>query len=327
MSFLKSILTLLADGNFHSDREISQCLGISCKQIPQVLKNSLDPSINLDRLNDKFFRIIGGLELLNASSITNELGTLNQLLSHVKILMSIDSTNNYLLNKRMITKGNYAVFAEQQTAARGQFQRPWYSVFGKNIALSLLWSFSNLQNQLEGLTLIVGIAVVNALEEYGLKKIQLKWPNDIIYEGKKLAGILIESRLINTKRQKVVIGIGLNLYNPSTFFPINEQIVTSIFSISGLPPKRNVLAMLILKNLLQALKLYEAKGLNYFMSEWQRLDSFMDKLLLIQNKNDRVEGIGKGINSRGQLCVQVKNTLHYFNNGEISVKLNNLLNC
>ncbi len=322
MSFLKPTLNLLADGNFHSDKEISEYLGISYKIVPKILKKILDPSINLDILHNKFFRISGGLELLNARYITDKLEETNHLLSRLKILLCVDSTNNYLLNKKNQHKGNYAVFAEQQTAARGQFQRPWYSAFGKSIALSLLWSFSNSLNKLEGLTLTVGIAVVKALEAYGLKKIQLKWPNDIIYQGKKLAGILTESRFIDNKLQKVVIGIGLNLYNPSTYSPIDEQVVTSIFSIDCLPPKRNLLAALILKNVLQILDNYEAKGLNYFMSDWQRLDSLMEKSLSIQNKNNIIEGIGKGINIQGQLCVQVKNTLQYFNSGEIK-----LINC
>jgi len=318
---LKSILSLLADGKFHSGKEISNFLGIPYKLVPEVLKRLLDPSINLEVVNDKNYRILGGLELLDVSYIINELGKTNQLLSQLEVLTFVDSTNNYLLNKTEYI-GNYAVFAEQQTAGRGQFKRNWHSSFGKNIALSLLWQFSNPLNKLAGLTLVVGIAVVKALEEYGLKKIQLKWPNDIIYDGKKLAGILIESRSIEHKVQKMVIGMGLNLYNPSTnHSPINQRAITSIFSIQNIPPRRNRLAVLILKNLIHTLIAFETKGLDYFMQDWQRLDNLAGKLITIQNQTNFLEGMGRGINTQGQLCVQIKNQTHYFNSGEIRVKL------
>ncbi len=321
MLLLESTLNLLADGKFHSDKEISTILGIPCKTVPEVLKRLLDPLINLEVVNDKNYRILGGLELLDASYIVSELGEASQLLSQLEVLTLVDSTNNYLLNKKECT-GNYAILAEQQTAGRGQFKRTWYSNFGKNIALSVLWQFSNPLNKLTGLTLVVGIAVVNALEEYGLKRIQLKWPNDIIYDGKKLAGILIESRSIEQKIQRMVIGMGLNLYNPSTnHSPINHQAITSIFSIQNLPPRRNQLAVLILKNLLHSLLVFEAKGLDYFMGDWQRLDNLAGKLITIQNQNNFLEGVGRGINTQGQLCVQIENQIHYFSSGEIQVKL------
>ncbi|KAF5282919.1 hypothetical protein FQR65_LT14119 [Abscondita terminalis] len=269
--------------------------------VPLILKQILDPSINLEVVNGTNYRISGGLELLNASWINKELGKTQQLLSQLEVLTLIDSTNNYLLNKTEYI-GNYAVFAEQQTTGRGQFKRTWYSNFGKNIALSLLWQISNPLNKLDGLTLAVGIAVVKALEQYGLKKIRLKWPNDIVYEGKKLAGILIESRSLEQKINKLVIGIGLNLYNPSTHYFTKDQAITSIFSLQNLPPKRNQLA---------------AKGLSYFLQDWQRLDNLTGKLITIQNQANAIEGIAKGINTEGQLCVLIKNKLQYFNSGEI----------
>ena len=317
---LKSILNLLADGEFHSDKEISKFLGVSDKMVSLVLKQILDLSINLEVINDNNYRISGGLELLNASWINKELGETQQLLSQLEVLTLIDSTKNYVLNKTKYI-GNYAVFAEQQTTGRGQFKRTWYSNFGKDIALSLLWQISNPLNKLGGLTLAVGIAVVKALEQYGLKKIRLKWPNDIVYEGKKLSGILIESRTLKQKIHKLVIGIGLNLYNPPSHYFTKDQAITSIFSLQNLPPRRNQLACLILKNLLRTLVEFEAKGLSYFLQDWQRLDNLKGKLITIQNQANVIEGIAKGINTEGQLCVLIQNKLQYFNSGEIKVKL------
>lgn len=320
MSLLESTLHLLADGKPHSDQEISTLLGIPNKQVSDIIKRIVDLSVDVERVNDKNYRILGGLELLDASYIRKELVSANPLLAKLEILGIVDSTNNYLLNKTEYN-ANYAVFAEQQTAGRGQFQRIWYSTFGKDITLSLLWQLSSPSNKLSGLSLVVGIAVVKALEAYGLKKIQLKWPNDIIHEGKKLGGILIESRSIDAKIQKVVIGIGLNLYNPSRYPHINNHATTSIFSLQNLPPRRNQLAALILKSLLRTLIELENKDLDHFMQDWQQRDYLAGKLITVQNQANFIVGIGAGINTRGQLCVKIKNKSHYFNSGEIRVKL------
>ncbi len=319
---LKSTLNLLADGKAHSEKEISKLLGIPSLMVSTILKQIANASINLEVINEGY-RILGSLELLNASYIAKELGKAKQLLSNIEVLTLVDSTNDYLLNKTKYTD-NYAVFAEQQTAGRGQFQRTWYSNFRKNIALSLLWQFSIPLNQLTGLTLLIGVAVIKALEEYGLKGTQLKWPNDIIHEGKKLAGILVESRSMEQKIKKMVIGIGLNLYNPLTASSINDHAITSIFSLQKKTPRRNQLAGLILKNLLLSLVDFEAKGLNFFMEDLQRLDSLSGKLIIIKNQNNLLEGIGKGINLQGQLCVQINNKTYFFNNGEIRVKLKSI---
>jgi BirA family biotin operon repressor/biotin-[acetyl-CoA-carboxylase] ligase len=320
MSLLKSTLSLLADGKFHSDKEISKFLGISCQMVPEAIKHLLDPSINLENVNHQNYRIVGGLELLDSSYIVNELGSFNRLLSQLEVLTTVDSTNNYLL-KKIEYPDNYAVFAEQQTAGRGQFNRTWVSNLGKNIYLSLLWHLSNPINQLAGLTIVIGIAVVKALEAYGLKNIQLKWPNDIIYKGKKLGGILLESRSVHGKIQKTVIGIGLNLYNPVIPEQVIDETITSIYSLQNFPPHRNRLAALILKSLLQTLTEFEAKGLAYFMMDWQRLDCLAGKLIKILNKSNFIEGIGSGINAQGQLGVHIKNKIHYFTSGEIRIQL------
>lgn len=315
---LKSTLNLLADGKIHSEKEISKLLGVPCIIVSTILKQFSNELINLEVINDKNYRIVGGLELLDASYITKKLGKAKQLLYKLEVLMFIDSTNDYLLNKKELID-NYAVFSEQQTAGRGQFKRRWYSNFGKNIALSLLWQFSIPLAKLTGLTLVVGIAVIKALEEYGLKGVQLKWPNDILYEGKKLAGILIESRSRDQKIQKMVIGVGLNLYNPSTPPSTDDRTITSIFSIQKQPIKRNQLAGLILKHLLFTLVDFEVKGLNIFMGDLQRLDSLSGKLITVKNHNNCLKGIGKGINKQGQLCMQINNKTYSFNSGEIRV--------
>ena len=320
MSLLKSTLNLLSDGQFHSEKEISHFLGLPRCIIPDTLQQLLEPSIHLEKREDKGYRIPGGLELLNEKLIFNELGHANSLLKHLEILSEINSTNTYLLEKKSTSK-TMAVFAEQQTAGRGQFNRPWLSPgFGKNIALSILYHLPNKPDQLNGLSLVIGIAVVQALQEYGLKEIKLKWPNDIVHHAKKLAGVLIEIKSSSKPGfSSIVIGIGLNLYNPTTNPDGINQAITDIHSIQKLPPQRNRLAGLLLKNCLITLAEFQTKGFSAFIEPWHQLDSLKDKPIRIETAKELQEGVARGINSLGQLCIDIDGEQHCFSSGEVRI--------
>lgn len=321
MSLIQYTLKFLADGQYHSKKEISYFLGISAGLTSKILQQVVELGINLEE-NEGNYRISGGLELLNKKLILNELGSTRPLLSQLEILTSIDSTNTYLLKRKKTTKTS-AVFAEQQTAGRGQFNRRWASSsFAKNIALSILWHFPNEPNKLTGLSLVIGLAVVQALKEYGLKNIKLKWPNDIVYHRKKLAGVLIETYLSKSTACPTIIGIGLNLYPPLINTDFINQAMTDIYSIQKLHPQRNRLAGLLLKNVLTTLLEFQTKGFSAFIKTWNKLDSLKASLICIQTNNGLLEGIAQGINSQGQFCIEIKGKTHCFNSGEIRISAN-----
>lgn len=323
MSLLKSMLNLLADGQFHSQEEISRFLSLPLCIIPETLYQLLEPGVNLEKIDGKGYRIPGGLELLNEKQIFNELGQTKKLLNQLEILTSIDSTNNYLLESTETAEKTIAVFSEQQTAGRGQFNRKWVSSdLGKNIALSILYHLANKPNKLTGLSLVIGLAIVQTLEEYGLKEIQLKWPNDILYHGKKLAGILIETRPSKPGLRSIVIGIGLNLYKPTINAPFLKQAITDVYSIQKLPPQRNRMAALLLKNVLTKLSEFQDTNFSTFIKSWEKLDYLKNKTIHIQTPKAIFKGIARGINTEAQLCIEINGRLHYFNNGEVCIQLN-----
>ncbi|MDQ8039275.1 MAG: biotin--[acetyl-CoA-carboxylase] ligase [Rickettsiella sp.] len=323
MSLLKSTLNLLADGKFHSEKDLSQFLGLPNSVVTETLQQLLQPAINLEKLEGKGYRIPGGLELLNEKLILNELAEAYYLLNQLEILTTIGSTNTYLLEKKGILK-TIAVFSEQQTAGRGQFNRTWMSsTFGKNIALSILWHLPKKINTLTGLSLVIGVAVVQALEEYGLNGLKLKWPNDVIYLEKKLAGVLIEASSSNSAAfNPVVVGIGLNLYHPIGVSNNINQAITDIYSIQKLPPQRNRIAGLLLKNILTTLLEFQTKGLTPFIEKWQKFDYLINRVVDIQKDNTFVKGVVRGINSQGQLSIEIAGKIQHFVGGEIQINLN-----
>ncbi|MBU7095758.1 biotin--[acetyl-CoA-carboxylase] ligase, partial [Staphylococcus aureus] len=174
-----------------------------------------------------------------------------------------------------------------------------------------------------GLSLVIGTAVVQALQECGLKDIKLKWPNDIVYHNRKLAGILIE--LKNPPKpgfSSVVIGIGLNLYHPTTNPCAINQAITDIHAIQALPPQRNRLAGLLLKSSLMALSEFQRNDFSSFIEVWHKLDSLKDKCIQIETAKESQEGIARGVNVQGQLCVDIDGKQHCFNSGEVRIRHN-----
>lgn len=329
MLLLKSVLNLLSDVQLHSEKEVRDFLTLSNCLIPGVLKQILEHNIFLEKIKNKDNRDPNVLELLDKKLIFNELGHVNSLLNRLEILREINSTNTYLLEKEP-TSETIAVFAEWQTAGRGQFNRHWLSsALGENIALSILYSLPKKPDQLAGLSLVMGIAVANALQEYGLNEVKLKWPNDIVYDNKKLAGILIEIK--NASQPgffSIVIGVGLNLYHPITNSTVIKQAASDIYSIQKIPPQRNRLAGLLLKNCLLALSKFQSKGFSAFAETWKKLDNLKNKVVRIKTVKALQEGIVRGVNAFGQICIEINGKEHCFSTGEVHILYNpQLENC
>lgn len=173
----------------------------------------------------------------------------------------IDSTNTYLMNQPQ-TGDIRVVIAEAQTGGRGQNGRAWHSPKGENIYLSMRLPFGKSAQQIQGLSLAIGVSLLKTLEPLGIQDLKLKWPNDLLWQGKKLAGILVETTQIQENSCWVVIGVGLNV-NMDAHDHI-DQPWTSLRLITGQEWNREPLIDSILENILQDFKLFEEKGYEAF---------------------------------------------------------------
>ena len=247
--------------------------------------------------------------------------------NHVQVeyLGSVDSTNNYLLRKA--TEGcnaPLACFAETQTQGKGRRNgRTWFSPPQSNIYLSLLWHFSKEPQALSALGLAIALCVVQTLESIGIQKpVGIKWPNDVLSEGKKLGGILIESLPYHRAITRTVIGIGLNVYP----FEASEQMInqpwTTIQALSQTPINRAQLATLLLETLIETVFTFETQGFETFYNTWPRYDLSLDKNLTLTSSKGSVQGIGRGINTEGLLIVEkADGVLKYYASGEVSLRV------
>ncbi len=234
-------------------------------------------------------------------------------LTKIDIFDSIDSTNSYLLKQAKQSKSGHVCLAEHQTQGRGRLERSWYSPRGKNVYCSLLWCFSQPPRDISGLSIAIGVMVVNALHQYGIPLgIQLKWPNDVLSAGRKLSGILLE----RNSSDSVVIGIGLNLDVQEAC----EKKWVDVMELTGHPPRRNFLIGLLLNELLTQLPLFEQQGLPPFLLEWQKYDVLRDKQIIVSTPQQVIHGVMRGINESGELLLEKENgELQGFRYGEVSV--------
>jgi BirA family biotin operon repressor/biotin-[acetyl-CoA-carboxylase] ligase len=254
------------------------------------------------------------LPLLSASS--------RPLLSELCLHGVIDSTNAEAI--RRITAGaksGLVCVAEQQTAGRGRRGRDWISPYASNLYLSLVWEFARGAAALEGLSLAVGVTVTEALARCAVTDLKLKWPNDILHEGSKLGGILIEMVGDATGSCKAVIGIGINVNMPESAVGAIDQNWTDISRITPATPDRNELLAALLEEVLPMLPAFEQKGFAAWRERWSERDAFAGCPVVVHSGPRQVAGIAQGVNDSGALLLGVGDEVQEIHGGEVSLRL------
>lgn len=260
---------------------------------------------------------------LNEMAITNHLrdSSLHRPFKF-HIYSVLDSTNQYLKTlKKPIDKQQIDVCcAEAQTHGRGRFDRTWYSPFSENIYCSSRWFFNCHVSQLSGLSLIVSLAMVSALKKHHIEAIMIKWPNDLIWEGKKLAGILIEMNTENSPFIEVIIGIGLNVNSDTESHPNLNKPWCSLFNITNKHWNRNQLIASLLIALDHYVKRFMEKGCSDFLNEWAALDYLANQLISVSQPSGMLHGKAHGIDDTGALRLLDKDgTVHLLSFGDTSL--------
>lgn len=317
----EKVLELLADGKFHSGQELGTALNITRSAIWKLIQQLNALGLDIVRVKGKGYQIRSGLELLSKQFIFSYLSpNIQSQITRFEILDKVSSTNQYLLDElRDQELKTTVVLAEYQSHGRGRRGRNWQSPYAKNIYLSLLWYFQKDPGELSGLSLVTGIAIINALQKYGIQDLQLKWPNDVLFQGKKLCGILIEMIAKPHIETSVVIGVGINV-DMSNSVTSNDWI--DLTSILGTKPDRNQVGAYIIEELINILELFQQRGFCYFLSDWQRYDMLTDKVVTIYTNHEPYPGKVLGVSNKGELIIlNSDNQIVHLMQGEVSVRL------
>ena len=215
---------------------------------------------------------------------------------------SIDSTNSYLASTKYSTKPQICITREQ-TKGKGQHGRNWVSQKDRSIIFSMRKSFNEGMN-LNGLSLIAGMAIIKSIEaECQLSGLKIKWPNDIYYGDKKLAGILMENTHYKSN-QLVLVGVGIN-YQLVDTNEIDEPWVDLSRILNTLPNFQQLTAKII-NNILFFLEDFQINGLSNLLSEWHHYDMLKGVRIKFRESNIELQGQIDGITHQGALKVLTK---------------------
>jgi BirA family biotin operon repressor/biotin-[acetyl-CoA-carboxylase] ligase len=317
------LLTLLADGHFHSGAALGSALGVTRSAVWKAVRVCAEHGIDIHSVRGKGYRLVQAVDLLRQDRIASQMdASLRPLLCELEIHQELDSTSKYLLRRASDgAPSGTACLAELQTGGRGRRGRTWVSPFGANIYLSVLWRFAQGPAALSGLSLAVGVAVLEAVQALGVDDCGLKWPNDVMWNGRKLAGVLLDLNAEASGPSTVVVGIGLNVRMPDSVAAAIDQPWVDLHGLlPASPPMRNEIAAQLLGRVLAALSEFESEGLAAFQTRWARWDCLAGQPVTLHLPTQRIAGQARGIDASGALLLESKGQVRAYAAGEVSVR-------
>jgi BirA family biotin operon repressor/biotin-[acetyl-CoA-carboxylase] ligase len=317
------LLKILADGKFHSGTSIGEALGQSRSAVWKQMKSLQNFGVDVYSVRGRGYRLPKGLDLLSVNKISKHMGpeTADQL-DLVELKTFTDSTNLMALRNIKEYRHGALYMSEHQNAGRGRRGRQWLGSLATNLYFSLMWRFSGGAASLEGLSLVVGLSVVEGLSQLGMNGVELKWPNDLLCKGKKLAGILLEMQGDASGEVSVVIGVGVNVQMPqeSAIASQIDQPWTDLASIVDKPIDRNKLLAVVVTRLINNLNVFSKTGFREFREPWHKYHVYQDAFIRLIIGENEIEGICRGVNEQGALLLERFGKIESYHGGEISVR-------
>jgi BirA family biotin operon repressor/biotin-[acetyl-CoA-carboxylase] ligase len=311
------LVALVADGEFHSGEQLGEALGMSRAAINKHIQTLKSWGLDVYTVTGKGYSLPEPIQLLDEEVI---LSLLHQ--PNLAVIPVIDSTNQYLLDRMDQLPSGYACIAEYQQAGRGRRGRKWFSPFGSNLYMSMYWRLDQGPAAAMGLSLVIGIIMVEVIQSLGAPDVRVKWPNDLYLNDRKLAGILVELTGKTGDAAQIVIGAGVNLLMRSEgTAEINQGWIN--LQEAGVDIDRNELAAKLINSLREALPIFERDGLAPFVSRWEALDNFINRPVKLLIGDREVHGIARGIDKQGGLLLEQNGVIKSWVGGEISLRPDN----
>lgn len=312
------LLTMLSDGSFHSGEALGERLGISRAAIWKQVKTLRDMGVTVHAVTGKGYRIAGGIQLLDQKQIFSNLyPEVAGSVSGFELHFSIGSTNSEAMAKGAEGYSTYLVMAEHQSQGRGRRGRTWVSPFGHNLYMSLLWTFQGGIGELEGLSLACALAVLRSLRKLSYEGGQVKWPNDVLFKNKKLAGILLEVSGDVSGPCKIVIGIGLNTDMPFDAGKSIDQPFSDLISAKGVAVDRNLIASVLVSELVVIIREFELSGFSSLVGEWMSADAYLGRGIEVRSAHNAQLGLCAGVDGCGRLLLDTAEGRKTISGGEV----------
>lgn len=324
---LRPLIARMADGRFHSGTELGEAFAISRAAVWKYMQRMAELGLEVHSVRGKGYRLPYPVSLLDAEAIRGSIPrTDKSVIRHLTVLDVIDSTNSHAMRQLQsgglaLHAGQYAVYlAEQQTQGKGRRGRLWVSPFGRNIYMTLVRQVDTGSVSTDGISLVVGLAIIRALKDMGILALGIKWPNDVVLDGKKLAGILLEITGDITGVCQLLIGVGINTRCQPEAMQAVEQPWTDLYSLGNHDVDRNALAALVIGHVMAALSEFEGKGLTAFHEEWKLHDVMHGREVELSTASGSRIGKAMGISDTGALILETGEGRQVVNGGEISLR-------
>jgi BirA family biotin operon repressor/biotin-[acetyl-CoA-carboxylase] ligase len=323
----EALLALLADGALHSGAGLAAPLGVSRAAVWKLVGELRAHGVPVESLPRSGYRLPCPVELLDQRRIALSLEDRGwRLGDRLDVLFETDSTNSYLYGAPAPSPGQPRVaFAELQHAGRGRRGRSWLAPFGSGLTFSVAWTFADMPAGLPALGLAIGVGVAQALRDVGLGDAQVKWPNDLVWQGRKLGGLLLQMRSEAGGPASVVAGLGLNLALPpdaraALDVPGAQPVTDMVDALGGRRPGRNDLAATLAAAMLGTLDEFARDGYGAFAARWAELDALAGARVCIAQADAIVAGEACGADADGALLVRVDGRVQRFYSGDVSLR-------
>lgn len=316
-----ALLRRIADGEFHSGEALARELDVSRGTVWNAVRALESADLTIYKVPGRGYKLAEAVSLLDARDIARHAGGRANAL-HIEVVDSVDSTNTRLMERAAAGAPSGSVLAaECQHSGRGRMGRTWQAGIGRGLAFSMLWRYPHGASALSGLSLAAGVAVVRALRAVGAKDVELKWPNDVLLHGAKLAGILVELSGDALGPSAVVIGIGVNVKLSDAMKARIDQPAADLETACGRSVDRNAVLGALLAELADILEGFGAAGFTPLREEWERYHAYQGKKVLIKLPGGSVDrGIARGIADDGALLFESGNALRRLHSGEVSLR-------
>lgn len=309
-----TLISILADAEFHSGEQLGERLGMSRAAINKHIQTLRDWGVDVFTVPGKGYSLPEPIQLLDEEQIARQIEH-----GRVTVLPVIDSTNQYLLDRLSELQSGDACVAEYQQAGRGRRGRKWFSPFGSNLYLSMYWRLEQGPAAAIGLSLVIGIVIAEVLQSLGADKVRVKWPNDLYLQDRKLSGILVELTGKTGDAAQIVSGAGINLMMRRVESDVVNQGWISLQE-AGISIDRNQLAACLIKELRAGFKLFENEGLAPYLGRWEKLDNFINRPVKLIIGDKEIFGISRGIDAQGALLLEQEGVIKPWIGGEISLR-------
>lgn len=229
----------------------------------------------------------------------------------VDVVVECDSTNTLLLARADRAPSGTVLVAERQTAGRGRMGRQWHAERGASLTFSFLHRLPQGVAP-SGLSLAIGVAIAEALRDLGIDGVALKWPNDILRDGRKLGGILIE-----LAASVAVIGVGLNLRLPAD---LPDDVKAGAAAL-GRDIDRNELLARLLISLQEVLELFGRGGFAALRERWLALNAYTDApVRILAEFSPTLDGRCVGVDTDGALLLETTDGVRRIISGDVSLR-------